>query len=145
MARQTPPSSAIEPRAESRTEPGPARLVLEDGTTFTGRSVGAAGTSTGEICFTTTMSGYQEAVTDPSYHAQVLVFSYPLIGNYGVAENRVESDRVWTRGVIMRRSRPAWSAWLAERGVVALEDVRHARARPLCALRGRDALRARHG
>ena len=123
MARQTPPSSAIEPRAESRTEPGPARLVLEDGTTFTGRSVGAAGTSTGEICFTTTMSGYQEAVTDPSYHAQVLVFSYPLIGNYGVAENRVESDRVWTRGVIMRRSRPAWSAWLAERGVVALEDV----------------------
>lgn len=100
-----------------------AKLVLEDGTTFSGRPVGADGTSTGEICFTTTMSGYQEAVTDPSYHAQVLVFSYPLIGNYGVAEGRVESDRVWTRGVVMRRARPEWSAWLAEQGVVALEEV----------------------
>ncbi len=100
-----------------------AQLVLEDGTTFSGRSVGAHGTSTGEICFTTTMAGYQEAVTDPSYHAQVLVFSYPLIGNYGVADERVESDRVWTRGVIMRRSRPAWSGWLSERDVVALDEV----------------------
>jgi carbamoyl-phosphate synthase small subunit len=100
-----------------------AHLVLEDGTTFSGRSVGASGTSTGEICFTTTMSGYQEAVTDPSYHAQVLIFSYPLIGNYGVAERRVESDRIWTRGVIMRRARPEWSSWLADKGVVALEEV----------------------
>ena len=98
-------------------------LVLEDGTTFSGRAVGASGTSSGEICFTTTMAGYQEAVTDPSYHAQVLIFSYPLIGNYGVAEDRIESDRVWTRGVIMRCSRPAWSAWLEEQGVVALDDV----------------------
>ena len=105
--------------SESRS----AHLVLEDGTTFSGRATGAVGTSSGEICFTTTMAGYQEAVTDPSYHAQVLVFSYPLIGNYGVAEGRVESDRVWTRGVIMRRSRPAWSAWLAEQGVVALEEI----------------------
>ncbi|MGI9659625.1 MAG: glutamine-hydrolyzing carbamoyl-phosphate synthase small subunit [Gaiellaceae bacterium] len=105
------------------TDTSSAHLVLEDGTAFSGRAAGAVGTSSGEICFTTTMSGYQEAVTDPSYHAQVLVFSYPLIGNYGVAEDRVESDRVWTRGVIMRRSRPAWSAWLAEQGVVALEEV----------------------
>ena len=105
-------------------QPSPdAHLVLEDGTTFSGRSVGAGGTCTGEICFTTTMAGYQEAVTDPSYHAQVLVFSYPLIGNYGVAEGRVESDRVWTRGVIMRRSRPEWSAWLRAQDVVALEEI----------------------
>ena len=100
-----------------------SHLVLEDGSAFSGRAVGASGASSGEICFTTTMAGYQEAVTDPSYHAQVLIFSYPLIGNYGVAEDRIESDRVWTRGVIMRRSRPAWSAWLTEQGVVALDDV----------------------
>ena len=101
----------------------PARLVLEDGSVFTGRSVGAAGVSTGEICFTTAMAGYEEAVTDPSYHAQVLAFSYPLIGNYGVDEARLESDRVWTRGVVMRRARPAWALWLAEKRVVALEEV----------------------
>ena len=100
-----------------------ACLALEDGSVFAGRTVGAPGTATGEICFTTSMAGYQEAVTDPSYHAQVLVFSYPLIGNYGVADTRLESGRVWTRGVIMRRSRPEWSAWLTEQGVVALEEV----------------------
>jgi carbamoyl-phosphate synthase small subunit len=100
-----------------------AHLVLEDGTVFTGAATGAPGVSTGEICFTTAMAGYEEAVTDPSYHAQVLTFSYPLVGNYGIDENRMESDRVWTRGVVMRRARPAWSAWLAAQGVVALEDV----------------------
>ncbi len=100
-----------------------AYLALEDGSVFDGRAVGAPGTATGEICFTTSMAGYQEAVTDPSYHAQVLAFSYPLIGNYGVSDTRLESERVWTRGVIMRRSRPEWSRWLAEQGVVALEEV----------------------
>jgi carbamoyl-phosphate synthase small subunit len=100
-----------------------AYLVLEDGTVFTGRSVGAAGAAAGEACFTTAMAGYQDAVTDPSYAAQVLCFSYPLVGNYGVAPERMESGRVWCRGVVMRRSRPAWSAWLAEQRVVALEDV----------------------
>jgi carbamoyl-phosphate synthase small subunit len=100
-----------------------AHLVLEDGTVFRGTAVAAPGVSTGEICFTTAMAGYEEAVTDPSYHAQVLTFSYPLVGNYGVDEDRMESDRVWTRGVVMRRARPAWADWLAGRGVVALEDV----------------------
>jgi carbamoyl-phosphate synthase small subunit len=100
-----------------------AHLVLEDGTSLAGTAVGAAGVTTGEICFTTAMAGYEEAVTDPSYHAQVLTFSYPLVGNYGIDEARMESDRVWTRGVVMRRARAAWSAWLAARGVVALEDV----------------------
>jgi len=104
----------------------PARrafIVLEDGTTFAGRAVGAAGVSAGEACFTTTMAGYQEAVTDPSYAAQVLTFSYPLIGNYGVADARVESARVWTAGVVARRIRPEFARWLAGQGVVALEDV----------------------
>jgi carbamoyl-phosphate synthase small subunit len=100
-----------------------AHLVLEDGTRFSGRSVGAPGIAAGEACFTTAMAGYEEAVTDPSYVAQVLCFSYPLVGNYGVDPRRIESDRVQTEGVIMRRARPAWAAWLREQGVVALEDV----------------------
>lgn len=101
----------------------PANLVLEDGTVFPGRAVGASGVATGEVCFTTAMAGYQEAVTDPSYAAQVLAFSYPLIGNYGVDDTRDESGLVWTRGVIMRRARPAFASWLTARGVVALEEV----------------------
>ena len=100
-----------------------ARLVLEDGTVFPGRSVGAAGVAAGEACFTTASAGYEQAVTDPSYARQVLTFASPLVGNYGVDEALLESGRVWTEAVVMRRSRPAWSAWLAERGVVALEDV----------------------
>ena len=100
-----------------------ACLVLEDGTVFPGRSVGAAGVAAGEACFTTAAAGYEQAVTDPSYARQVLAFSSPLVGNYGVDEARLESDRVWTAGVVMRRARPAWSAWLAARGVVALEEV----------------------
>jgi carbamoyl-phosphate synthase small subunit len=101
----------------------PAHLVLEDGTVFTGSAVGAPGVAAGEGCFTTAMAGYEEAVTDPSYVAQVLCFSYPLIGNYGVDAARHESARVQAEGVVMRRARPAFSAWLAEQGVVALEDV----------------------
>src|SRR5215218_566989 len=100
-----------------------AHLVLEDGTVFTGRSVGAPGMAAGEACFTTAMAGYEEAVTDPSYVAQVLCFSYPLIGNYGVDPARLESNRVQAEGVVMRRARPAWARWLARQGVVALEDV----------------------
>jgi carbamoyl-phosphate synthase small subunit len=100
-----------------------ASLVLEDGTAFSGRAVGAPGVASGEVCFTTAMAGYQEAVTDPSYHAQVLVFSYPLIGNYGVDDARLESGRVWTRGVVTRRARVDWAVWLASQGVVALEEV----------------------
>src|SRR5215203_2869412 len=101
----------------------PAHLVLEDGTVFPGRAVGAAGSAAGEACFTTAMAGYEQSVTDPSYARQVLAFTYPLVGNYGVDEAMLESSRVWTEGVVMRRSRPAWSGWLASRGVVALEEV----------------------
>src|SRR5688500_14490289 len=100
-----------------------AQLVLEDGTVFSGRSVGAAAIAAGEACFTTASTGYEQAVTDPSYARQVLTFASPLVGNYGVEDSLLESKRVWTEGVVMRRSRPAWSAWLAERGVVALEEV----------------------
>jgi carbamoyl-phosphate synthase small subunit len=100
-----------------------AQLVLEDGSVFRGRSVGAPGIAAGEACFTTAPAGYEQAVTDPSYARQVLTFAYPLIGNYGVDERLLESGRVWTEGVVMRRARPAWSAWLAAQGVVALEEI----------------------
>jgi carbamoyl-phosphate synthase small subunit len=100
-----------------------AQLVLEDGTVFTGRSVGAPGIAAGEACFTTASAGYEQAVTDPSYARQVLAFASPLVGNYGVDERLLESSRVWTEGVVMRRARPKWSAWLAQRGIVALEEV----------------------
>jgi carbamoyl-phosphate synthase small subunit len=100
-----------------------AHLVLEDGTVLTGTSVGAPGVAAGEACFTTAMAGYEEAATDPSYVAQVLCFAYPLIGNYGVDPARMESDRVQAEGIVMRKARPAWAAWLKDQGVVALEEV----------------------
>jgi carbamoyl-phosphate synthase small subunit len=100
-----------------------AAFVLEDGTVFPGRSVGAPGVAAGEACFTTAAAGYEQAVTDPSYARQVLAFAAPLVGNYGVDEARLESGRVWTEGVVMRRSRPVWAGWLARRGVVALEEI----------------------
>jgi carbamoyl-phosphate synthase small subunit len=98
-------------------------IVLEDGMTFPGRMAGAPGAAAGEACFTTAMAGYEEAATDPSYVGQVLCFSYPLIGNYGVDPARLESEAVQARGIVMRTGRPEWKAWLAEQGVVALEDV----------------------
>src|ERR1700730_14841979 len=100
-----------------------AHLVLEDGTTFPGRSVGAPGVAAGEACFTTAMAGYEESVTDPSYVAQVLCFSYPLVGNYGVDPGRCESGRVQCEGVVARVLRPELAGWLAEQGTVALEGV----------------------
>jgi carbamoyl-phosphate synthase small subunit len=118
------------------------RLVLEDSTVFRGRSVGAPGIASGEACFTTAMAGYEQSATDPSYVGQVLCFSYPLVGNYGVDEARLESDRVQARGLVMRKARPAWACWLADQGVIALDDVdtrslvRHIRDRGVvrCAL-----------
>ncbi len=100
-----------------------AHLVLEDGTAFPGVSVGAAGVAAGEACFTTAMTGYEEAATDPSYVAQVLCFAYPLIGNYGVDPARHESERVQAEGIVVRTARRAFAAWLREQGVVALENV----------------------
>jgi carbamoyl-phosphate synthase small subunit len=100
-----------------------AQLVLEDGTVFAGSAVGAPGVAAGEACFTTAMAGYEEAASDPSYMAQVLAFSYPLIGNYGVDPGRLESDGVCAEAIVMRKSRPAWTHWLAAQRVVALDDV----------------------
>jgi carbamoyl-phosphate synthase small subunit len=98
-------------------------LVLEDGTVFRGRSVGAEGVTAGEACFTTAPTGYEEATTDPSYVAQVLCFAYPLVGNYGVDQARMESERIQVEGVVMRRARPEVAGWFRDQGVVALDDV----------------------
>ena len=86
------------------------------------------GIAAGEACFTTAMAGYEEAASDPSYMAQVLAFSYPLVGNYGVDSSRLESDGVCAEAIVMRMARPAWAHWLAEQGVVALETSTRARS-----------------
>ena len=80
-------------------------LVLEDGTVFAGESVGARSKALGEAVFTTGMSGYQEVVTDPSFSGQLVCFTAPMVGNYGVADHRSESDAPHARGVLMREAR----------------------------------------
>jgi len=99
-------------------------LLLEDGTVFRGRSVAAEGAAFGEAVFTTGMTGYQETVTDPSYAEQLVCFTAPMVGNYGVDDTRLESEAPHARAVVMRRlGGEDWALWLAERGVVALDEV----------------------
>jgi carbamoyl-phosphate synthase small subunit len=99
-------------------------LVLEDGEVFAGESVGAPGFAFGEAVFTTAMTGYQEVVTDPSYFGQLVCFTAPMIGNYGVAAARAESARPHAAGVLMREARgPQWTDWLAAHGIPALSGV----------------------
>src|SRR5207247_4236564 len=87
-------------------------------------SVGAEGFAFGEAVFTTAMTGYQEVVTDPSYSEQIVCFSAPMVGNYGVSADRVESARPHARAVLMREARgPAWTDWLHEHGIVALSGI----------------------
>ena len=99
-------------------------LLLEDGTVYAGESVGAAGSAFGEAVFTTSMSGYQEIATDPSFEAQIVCFTAPMVGNYGTDPGRCESRRPHARAVVMREARgPGWLEWLRENGVVALTGV----------------------
>jgi carbamoyl-phosphate synthase small subunit len=103
---------------------GAGFLVLEDGTVFHGRSVGAEGVAFGEAVFTTAMTGYQETVTDPSFAEQLVCFTAPMVGNYGIAERREESPAVHARAALMREARgPEWTGWLRERGVVGLTGL----------------------
>ena len=120
-----------------------AYVLLEDGTRFDGLACGAEGKpAVGEIVFTTSMSGYQEAMTDPSYAGQLIVFTFPMIGNYGVSSEAMESDRVHARAAIMRAAvdredaagaERGWLSWLADCGVPGITDldtralVRHVR------------------
>jgi len=99
-------------------------LLLEDGTVYGGRSVGAGGAAFGEAVFTTAMTGYQETMTDPSYAEQLVCFTAPMVGNYGVADARGESDRPHARAALMRQlGGPEWADWLREQAIVALDEI----------------------
>src|ERR1051325_4242236 len=90
-----------------------AILVLEDGRHFTGQAYGATGAGFGEAVFTTAMTGYQETLTDPSYHRQVVVQTAPHIGNTGVNDDDDESDRIWVSGYVVRDPTGTPSNWRA--------------------------------
>lgn len=92
----------------------PALLVLEDGRAFRGRAWGAEGEACGEMVFNTSMSGYQEVLTDPSYAGQIVCMTYPLIGNYGVNRADEESSRPWVEGFVVREASRVASNWRAE-------------------------------
>lgn len=99
-------------------------LLLEDGTVFRGRSVGAGGVAFGEAVFTTAMTGYQETVTDPSYAGQLVCFTAPMVGNYGVADERGESARPHAKAALMRAlGGRAWAEWLQAHGLVGLDGI----------------------
>jgi carbamoyl-phosphate synthase small subunit len=121
-----------------------AYVLLEDGARFDGLACGADRHAVGEIVFTTSMSGYQETMTDPSYTGQLIAFTYPMIGNYGVSAEAMESDRVHARAAIMRAAvdrddapgaQAGWCSWLTDCGIPAITDldtralVRHIRDR----------------
>ena len=114
------------------TDDSRASLAVENGLVLHGHAVGAAGESSGDLVFNTAMSGYHEILTDPSYAGQVVVMTYPLIGNYGVAEEDAESRAAWPEAFVMREMSSRHSShradkglreWLVENGVVAIEGV----------------------
>ena len=76
-------------------------LVLENKTIFKGVGIGYQGTATGEVCFNTSLTGYQEIISDPSYAGQIINFTFPHVGNVGANKQDLESDKVWTKGVIL--------------------------------------------
>ena len=109
-----------------------AYVLLEDGTRFDGDACGADEVAVGEVVFTTGMAGYQESMSDPSFAGQLITFTYPHIGNYGVSEDAMESDRVWARAAIMRAAtntedaptaERGWLDWLADCGIPAITGV----------------------
>jgi len=109
-----------------------AILVLQDGTVFRGQSIGADGVSVGEVVFNTSMTGYQEILTDPSYCRQIVTLTYPHIGNTGINDEDVESDRIYAAGLVIRdlplrlsnwRSRRDLPTYLRTQGVVAIAGI----------------------
>ena len=114
------------------TQPIKARLVLSDGKVFEGLSLGKTGTTVGEVVFNTAMTGYQEILTDPSYHFQIITMTYPQIGNYGVNPTDFESRWIYAAGFVIREYSPVVSNWQAERslddylkhyGIVGISDL----------------------
>jgi len=92
-----------------------AILALEDGSVFEGRSFGSPGEKTGELVFNTSMTGYQEILTDPSYKGQIVIMTYPLIGNYGVNEEDIESQRPKVEGFIVKENSSLFSNWRSDK------------------------------
>ncbi len=114
------------------TEQSPAILLLQDGTVCYGKSFGAIGTTAGEICFNTGMTGYQEVFTDPSYFGQILIMNSVHIGNYGVKDEDVESSNVRIRGLIgrnleelysRRQAKGSLNDYLKANNIVSIEEV----------------------
>ena len=109
-----------------------AKLALEDGTVFTGTAFGAQGERSGEVCFNTSMMGYQEILTDPSYAGQIVTMTYPLIGNVGVNDEDVESARPWVQGFVVReasrvhsnfRSQSSLQDYLIKHDIIGIEGI----------------------
>jgi len=109
-----------------------AWLVLRDGRTFRGRPLGAVGDAAGEVIFNTAMSGYQEILTDPSYRGQIVAMTYPMIGNYGVNTEDVESRRPWANGFVVKeassvasnfRAATGLDEYLRHHGIVGIQDI----------------------
>ena len=109
-----------------------AYVLLADGARFDGIAVGADAPAVGEIVFTTSMAGYQETVSDPSYAGQLITFTFPQIGNYGVSDSAMESDRVHARAVIMREAvdradaggrDPDHPGWCESNDIPAISDL----------------------
>ena len=110
----------------------PAKLVLENNTVFNGTSLGEEGETTGEVCFNTGMTGYQEILTDPSYCSQLVTMTYPHIGNYGVNLEDVESNKIQVAGFIIReesiipsnfRSTQSLGDYLKKQKIVGIQDI----------------------
>ena len=109
-----------------------AILALADGRVFRGRACGAAGEAHGEVVFNTSMTGYQEIMTDPSYRGQLVCMTYPLIGNYGINPEDVESRRPWVNGFIVKEACAYPSSWrgripietyMREHGIVGIQGI----------------------
>ncbi len=109
-----------------------AKLALEDGTVFTGAAFGGRGEIDGEVVFNTSMTGYQEILTDPSYHGQIVTMTYPQIGNYGVNDEDAESRRPWVRGFVIRelsgrvsnfRAAGSLEGYLDRNGIIGIEGI----------------------
>jgi len=128
-----PASNTVEPtRAPLFPAVAPATLALADGTVFRGRSIGAKGTSVGEVVFNTSMTGYQEILTDPSYAGQIVTLTYPHVGNVGVNAEDVESRRAFAAGLVIRdlprvesnfRAVGGLDAYLAKHEIVGIADI----------------------
>ncbi|MFF4546416.1 glutamine-hydrolyzing carbamoyl-phosphate synthase small subunit [Streptomyces sp. NPDC001406] len=116
-------TTSIKGAASQRHKAAPAVLVLEDGRIFRGRAYGAAGVTFGEAVFSTGMTGYQETLTDPSYHRQVVVMTAPHVGNTGVNDEDPESKRIWVAGYVVRDPARVPSNWRAKRSLD--EELRH--------------------